>query len=50
MFVQQPFLRGTDLNNEQEICPNIGKGHPHACFSRSCLENIEVGAAKNFIG
>lgn len=49
MFVQQPFLRGTDLNNEQEICPNIGKGHPHACFSRSCLENIEVGAAKNFI-
>lgn len=49
MFVQQPFLSGTDLNTEQDICPDIGKGHPHACSSRGCLENIEVGTASNFV-
>lgn len=48
--MQQPFLSGVELNNEQEICSNIGQGHPHACLSRSCqeYESIEVGAASNF--
>lgn len=51
MFVQQPFLNGVDLNIEQDICPNTGKGHPHACLSRGCqaCESIEVGAASNFV-
>ena len=49
--MQQPFLNGVDLNNEQEPCLNIGKGHPHACLNRRCQagESIEVGAASNFI-
>lgn len=51
MFVQQPFLNGVDLNNEQDHCPSIGKGLPHACLSISCQarESIEVGAASNFV-
>lgn len=42
MFVQQPFLSGVDLNNEQDICLN--------CLNRSCqaCEGIEVGATSNF--
>ena len=51
MFVQQPFLSGVDLNNEQDTCPHLGKVHHHACLSRSCqaFESIEVGAASNFV-
>ena len=51
MFVQQPFLSGVDLNNEQMNCPHMGKDHPHACLSRSCqaCESIEVGATSNFV-
>ena len=51
MFVQQPFFSGVDLNNEKDICPHTGKGHPHACLSRSCQanESIEVVAASSFL-
>ena len=44
-FVQQPFLSGVDLNNEQELYPRMGKLHP--CLSRSCLtyEDIVAGTA-----
>ena len=49
--MQQPFLSGVDLNNEQELCPHMGKRHFYPCLNRSCqeYENIEVGVASNFV-
>lgn len=51
LFVQQPFLSGGDLNNEHDVCPNIGKGHPHMCLTRACQNTgtIEVGSELNFV-
>lgn len=51
MFVQQPFLSGVDLNNEQGICPHIAQNHPGTCLNRDCqvFESIEVGAASNYV-
>ena len=40
-----------DLNNEQEICPQMGKHHSYHCLNRSCqkYKTIEVGEAWNFV-
>lgn len=49
--MQQPFLSGVDLNNEQGVCPHIAQNHPCACLNRDCqeFESIEVGAASNYV-
>ena len=50
-FGRQPFFNGVDLDNEQGICPHIGKPHPYPCPHRSCqeYEKIEAEGAGNFV-